>query len=400
MAERNIDFDLVVDRHNTHSLKYDFHRQRGKDPGLLPLWVADMDFKVSSYITDALESVNEHGIFGYSESGPAYFEALKNWMATRHGYNIEEPWLVKTPGVVFALAVAIKACTNEGDAVLIQEPVYYPFKEVILANGRIVANNDLKHDPSGRYSFDFNDFEAKIIASKVKLFILCSPHNPVGRVWKKEELARIGEICLKHGVKVFVDEIHSDFVFEGKHHVFTTIDPAFPNISIIATAPSKTFNIAGLQVSNILIEESKLREAFNNELAKTGYSQLSLPALVACETAYLKGHEWLDSLIGYLSENYLAAKEYLAANAPEVTVTPLEGTYLLWLDLNEYNLTDSELVVLVEQKAGLWLDDGLMFGESGRGFVRINIACPRSVLLEALSRLCLALPGSSGKSDE
>ena len=400
MTEKNLNFDLVVDRKNTHSLKYDFHQQRGKEPGLLPLWVADMDFKVSSSIIEALDQVNEHAIFGYSESGEDYFEALNNWLTSRHGYQIEESWLVKTPGIVFALAVAIRACTNPGEAILIQEPVYYPFKEVILANERQAVNNDLVVDAHGRYHFDYQDFENKIVANQVRLFILCSPHNPVGRVWKKEELEQIGAICLKHGVKVFVDEIHSDFVFEGRHHVFTTVNPAFEQIAIIATAPSKTFNIAGLQVSNILIENPQLRQQFKQELAKTGYSQLSLPALVACQAAYSHGQEWLEALLDYLYHNYLLARESLATMAPKVKVTPLEGTYLLWLDLREYGLDEKDLVALVEQKAGLWLDEGLMFGAAGRGYVRINIATPRSILLQALQQLSDALAAHEGGGDE
>lgn len=387
MSERNLDFDTVIERKNTKSLKYDFATKRGKPEDILPLWVADMDFKTSSYITDALEAMVSHGIFGYSESEEGYFEAVKGWMKRHHDWDVQEKWLIKTPGVVFALATAVRAFTKEGESVLIQQPVYYPFGEVILDNHRKLVNSPLKLTEDGRYEMDYEDFERKIVEENVKLFILCNPHNPVGRVWTGEELARLGDICLKHNVLVISDEIHSDFIFTGEHHVFATVKEEFKDICMICTAPSKTFNIAGLQVSNIFIPNAALAKCFRKEIAATGYSQLSLPALVACEAAYNHGDEWLSAALAYIKANSEFVKEYLEKNLPEIKMIKQEGTYLVWLDFRAYGLSDAELDKLIVEQAGLWLDSGAMFGKSGVGFQRINIACPRATLEQALEKL-------------
>lgn len=387
MSERNLDFDSLIDRKGTKSLKYDFAARRGKPENVLPLWVADMDFKTSSYVTDALSRMAEHGIFGYSESEDDYFDALKGWMKRRHDWEVEESWLIKTPGIVFALAMAIKAYTKEGDGVIIQQPVYYPFSEVINDNGRKLVNNPLVRDEDGRYGIDFDDFEKKIVSENVRLFILCSPHNPVGRVWTEEELVRLGDICLKHNVVIVSDEIHSDFIFEGTHHVFSTVRDSFRDNCIVCTSPSKTFNIAGLQVSNIFIENRELRRKFKEQVNKSGYSQVGLAGLVACEAAYLHGDEWFDAVLKYIRSNAEFAKEYIEKNIPRVRMTRLEGTYLIWLDFKECGLDDRELEHKVLYDAGLWLDGGSMFGRDGEGFQRINIACPRATLREALDRL-------------
>lgn len=387
MSERNLDFDCIVDRKGTKSLKYDFAVRRGKPEDVLPLWVADMDFKTSSYVTDALSRMAEHGIFGYSESEDDYFDALKSWMKRRHDWDVEESWLIKTPGIVFALAMAIKAYTKEGDGVIIQQPVYYPFSEVINDNGRKLVNNPLVRDEDGRYGIDFDDFERKIVGENVRLFILCSPHNPVGRVWTKEELVRLGDICVKHNVVIISDEIHSDFIFEGTHHVFSTVGDSFRDNCIVCTSPSKTFNIAGLQISNIFIENRELRRKFKEQVNKSGYSQVSLAGLVACEAAYRHGDEWFDAVLKYIRSNAEFAKEYIEKNIPKVKMTRLEGTYLIWLDFKAYGLDDKELDHRILYDAGLWLDGGSMFGRDGRGFQRVNIACPRAVLKEALDRL-------------
>lgn len=387
MSERHLDFDTVIDRKNTKSLKYDFAVRRGKPADVLPLWVADMDFKVSSYITDALEAMAQHGIFGYSESEDSYFEAVKGWLQRRHNWEVQENWLTKTPGIVFALAMAVRAYTEAGDSVLIQQPVYYPFKEVILDNHRKLIDNTLVQDKDGNYKIDFEDFERKIIEEKVKLFILCNPHNPVGRVWTKEELARLGDICLKHGVIVVSDEIHSDFVFEGEQHVFATVKEELADHCIICTSPSKTFNIAGLQISNIFIPNRSLRTCFLKEVAAAGYSQVGLPGLVACEAAYRHGDEWLDAVLAYIKANAAFTREYLEKNLPKVKMVTLEGTYLVWLDFKEYGLSDAELDKRIIYEAGLWLDSGAVFGPCGEGFQRINIACPRATLEQALERL-------------
>jgi cystathionine beta-lyase len=387
MAERNLDFDSIVDRRGTKSLKYDFAVRRGKPADVLPLWVADMDFKTSSYVTDALAKMVEHGIFGYSESEDSYFESVKGWMKRRHDWDVEESWLTKTPGVVYALAMAVQAYTKEGEAVLIQQPVYYPFSEVIKDNGRRLVNSHLVQDAQGNYGIDFEDFEKKIVEEDVKLFILCNPHNPVGRVWSAEELEKLGDICVKHNVVVVSDEIHFDFIFEGPHHVFSTVKEAFRDISVICTSPSKTFNVAGLQVSNIFIENPELRRKFRDRINKSGYSQVGLAGLVACEAAYRDGDEWLDAVLSYIKANADYAREYIETNLPKVKMTRLEGTYLIWLDFKEYGLDDRELNRRILHDAGLWLDGGSIFGKDGEGFQRINIACPRATLKEALDRL-------------
>jgi hypothetical protein len=387
MSERHLDFDTVIDRKGTRSLKYDFTVRRGKPKDVLPLWVADMDFQTSSYITDALEDMVKHGVFGYSESEEHYFEAVQNWMERHYNWHVKESWMTKTPGIVFALAMAVKAYTQENDAVLIQPPVYYPFKEVVEDNHRRLVNNTLVLGGDGTYTIDYEDFEKKIIEENVKLFILCNPHNPVGRVWTREELERLGEICLKHGVFVVSDEIHADFVFERKHTVFSEVKEAYRDISMICTSPSKTFNIAGLQISNIFISNPEKATAFRRQVAAAGYSQVGLPGLVACEAAYRHGDEWLEGVLAYIKANAEFTRAYLQEHLPRVKMTKLEGTYLVWLDFRNYGLTDKELDEKILNQAGLWLDSGAVFGKCGEGFQRINIACPRKTLHQALDRL-------------
>lgn len=387
MSERHLDFDTVIDRKGTRSLKYDFAVRRGKPKDVLPLWVADMDFQTSSYITDALEDMVKHGVFGYSESEEHYFGAVQNWMERHYNWHVKESWMTKTPGIVFALAMAVKAYTQENDTVLIQPPVYYPFKEVVEDNHRRLVNNTLVLGGDGTYTIDYEDFEKKIIEENVKLFILCNPHNPVGRVWTKEELERLGDICLKHGVFVVSDEIHADFVFERKHTVFSEVKEAYRDISMICTSPSKTFNIAGLQISNIFISNPEKATAFRRQVAAAGYSQVGLPGLVACEAAYRHGDEWLEGVLAYIKANAEFTRAYLQEHLPRVKMTKLEGTYLVWLDFRNYGLTDKELDEKILNQAGLWLDSGAVFGKCGEGFQRINIACPRKTLQQALDRL-------------
>lgn len=387
MSERHLDFDTVIDRKGTRSLKYDFAVRRGKPKDVLPLWVADMDFQTSSYITDALEDMVKHGVFGYSESEEHYFGAVQNWMERHYNWHVKESWMTKTPGIVFALAMAVKAYTQENDAVLIQPPVYYPFKEVVEDNHRRLVNNTLVLGGDGTYTIDYEDFEKKIIEENVKLFILCNPHNPVGRVWTKEELERLGDICLKHGVFVVSDEIHADFVFERKHTVFSEVKEAYRDISMICTSPSKTFNIAGLQISNIFISNPEKATAFRRQVAAAGYSQVGLPGLVACEAAYRHGDEWLEGVLAYIKANAEFTRAYLQEHLPRVKMTKLEGTYLVWLDFRDYGLTDKELDEKILNQAGLWLDSGAVFVKCGEGFQRINIACPRKTLQQALDRL-------------
>lgn len=381
------DFHTVTDRRGTNCLKYDFAGERGKPEDVLPLWVADMDFPTAPEILKRLEKVVHHGIFGYSEGKEDYFNAVSAWYRKHFGWEVKRNWLVKTPGVVFAIAAAIRAFTEKGDAVLLQQPVYYPFSEVITDNGRILVNSPLKLR-EGHYEIDFADLENKIIENKVKLFLLCSPHNPVGRVWEEWELRRLGDLCLKHGVLVVSDEIHSDFVWRGhKHTVFASLSPAYADITITCTAPSKTFNLAGLQVSNIFISNHELKHRFKKAVAQAGYSQVNVMGLIACQAAYEEGEPWLLELKKYLEGNLAFVKAYLKEKLPEIRLIEPEGTYLIWLDFRGLGLTEKQREDLIVNKARLWLDSGAMFGADGEGFERINIACPRATLEQALEQL-------------
>lgn len=380
-------FDTVIDRRETNSLKYDFVMERKRKDDLLPLWVADMDFRLPDEILDDIQKTVNHGIFGYSEVKDEYFHVLYDWFHSRYNWNTKKNWLIKTPGIVFAIALAIKAFTNEGDAVIIQQPVYYPFTECIVYNKRKPVNNQLLYK-DGRYSIDYEDFEAKIIKENVKLFLLCSPQNPTGRVWTKEELTRIGDICLKHKVIVLSDEIHCDFTYPGHlHTVFASIKEEFAMNSIICTAPSKTFNMAGLQISNIFIPNTSLKLKFLLELYASGYSQLNTIGLAACRSAYSKGGEWLSELKAYLYDNLNYVRTFIKENLPEIKLVEPDGTYLIWLDFSGLGLTYKEIERLVIDKAKLWLDGGIIFGEETALFERINIACPRSILEKAFTSL-------------
>ncbi len=381
------DFNKIINRNNTKSLKYDFAKERNMPEDLLPLWVADMDFQTSPEIIEALNKAVSHGIYGYSEGKEEYFDAVYNWYNDNFNWQVKKEWLIKTPGVVFAIVLAINALTNEGDSVLIQNPVYYPFTEVIIDNNRKLVNNSLVRNGK-KYEIDFEDFEKKIIENNVKLFILCSPHNPVGRVWKKWELEKIGDICLKHNVKIVSDEIHSDFVYpENKHIVFSSLDEKYQNITITCTAPTKTFNLAGLQISNIFIPNLEIRKKVLKQLDRVGYSQVNLMGLVACEAAYKYGRQWLNELKKYLLDNLNFLRDYLETNIPQIKLIEPEGTYLIWLDCSALGLEDKELEKFIVEKAKLWLDSGYIFGKEGEGFQRINIACPRETLKKALEQL-------------
>lgn len=386
-------FNEIIDRKGTDSLKYDFAVERGLPKDVLPLWVADMDFPVEDHIKEALIKASEHAIFGYSDTKDDYFEVLSSWYERRFFWKVKKEWLVKTPGVVFAIAMAIQALTKENEAIIIQEPVYYPFSSTIRANNRklVINNLVLKKD---KYHIDFVDFEKKIIENNVKLFILCSPHNPVGRVWTREELQKLANICLKHKVYIFSDEIHSDLVYEkDTHTIFANLGKDVEDSCIVATAPSKTFNIAGLQVSNIWIANEKMRDAFKEAIDRAGYSQLNNMGLIATKVAYKYGEEWLEELKIYLKSNIDFVRKFLKDKLPNIKLIEPEGTYLLWLDCRELGLSEKERQGLIQNKAKLWLDTGTMFGKAGAGFERINIACPRKTLEEAMNRLKEAING-------
>lgn len=391
----NYNFDSIIDRRNTNCLKYDFMLERKKRNDLLPLWVADMDFRLPDEILSDIQNAVSHGIFGYSDVKEDYFKAVQYWFEEEFHWTVQREWLIKTPGVVFAIAQAIKAFTQEGDAVMIQQPVYYPFSECIINNHRKLVNNQLRYD-DGKYTMDLEDFENKIIQEKVKLFILCSPHNPVGRVWTEAELNAIGDICLKHKVLIVSDEIHCDFTYPGHHHtIFASLKQEYSMNSITCTSPSKTFNMAGLQVSNIFIPNPELRKAFCHEVNASGYSQLNALGLVACKSAYTKGRPWLNEVKNYIEGNLSYVRSFLKEKLPEIKLVEPEGTYLIWLDCSELGLNYKELEDLVIDKANLWLDGGIIFGKDTALFERINIACPRSIVEEALNRLERAIHGIS-----
>ena len=388
----NIDFDKVIERKDTDCLKYDFAVRRGRPEGVLPLWVADMDFKTSQKILDAIEERVRHGIFGYTESREKYFEAVAGWMKRKHNWEVKREWLVKTPGVVFALAMAVRAYTEPKDAVLIQQPVYYPFTEVIEDNKRVVVSNDLVPGEDGKYHIDFDDFERKIVENNIHLFLFCSPHNPVSRVWTEDEVTKIGQICHKHNVIIVSDEIHEDFVFgDRKHYVLANLKKEFEDISVTCTSPAKTFNFAGLQISNIFIPNEKLRLKFKREIAAAGYSQLNTIGLTACEAAYNYGDEWYDAVMKYIAGNIDFMREYIRTELPQLKMTEPEGTYLVWVDFRGLGLSEHKLEELIVKKANLWLDSGAIFGKVGEGFERFNVACPRSILKQALEQLKLAI---------
>lgn len=380
-----MNFDEEINRYNSNSLKYDFKNDKNKPNDVLPMWVADMDFKCCDEILNDMHKKINHGIFGYSKNDENYFNAVRNWYYTNFNTELKQEWLITTPGIVFALATAVKTITNENDYVLINNPVYYPFTEVVEDNKRKIISSDLiKKD--NHYEIDFNDFENKIMQYKVKLFLLCSPHNPVGRVWSKNELDKIIEICKKYNVFIVSDEIHSDFVWKGNHICLLKYEDYKNNI-ILCTAPTKTFNLAGLQVSNIFIPNEKVRQKFQLELWNTGYSLINIMGLVACQSAYEKGQKWLDELKKYLLENIKYVDTFLKEKLTKIKLIYPEGTYLLWLDFNELNLSDDKIEELMLNKAKLWLDNGKMFGESGKGFQRLNIAVPREKLKFALENL-------------
>ena len=385
-----INFDEIIDRRNTSCLKYDFAAERGYPADILPFWVADMDFRTPTPVIDALKARATHGIFGYTQVKDDYFTILQNWFRTRHDWTVERSDLIITPGVVFAIANAIRAFTKKGESILIQQPVYYPFANMIRQNERVLVDSPLRLI-EGHYEIDFEDFEQKVIEHSVKLFILCSPHNPVGRVWTRAELEQLAAICLRHNVIVVADEIHEEFVRPGFHHIpFASLSEEAAAITVTCTSPSKTFNLAGLQISNIFIRNAQLRRRFKEELSRTGYDEPNTLGLTGAKAAYEHGAEWLTQLLAYIEENYARTKSFLAAHLPKVKIIEPEGTYLLWLDFSAYGLTDEALNEKIIRDAHLWLDDGPIFGAGGSGFQRINIACPWATLETGLQNLAKA----------
>ena len=385
-----INFDEIIDRRNTSCLKYDFAAERGYPADILPFWVADMDFRTPAPVIDALNARAAHGIFGYTQVKDDYFSVLQNWFRTRHDWKVERSDLIITPGVVFAIANAIRAFTKKGESILIQQPVYYPFANMIRQNERVLIDSPLRLI-EGHYEIDFEDFEQKLIEHSVKLFILCSPHNPVGRVWTRAELEQIAAICLRHNVIVVADEIHEEFVRPGFRHIpFASLSDEAAAITVTCTSPSKTFNLAGLQISNIFIRNEELRRCFKEELSRTGYDEPNTLGLTGAKSAYEHGAAWLRELLAYLEENNTRTRTFLAQHLPKVMLIEPEGTYLLWLDFSAYGLSDEELNAKIIRDAHLWLDDGPIFGAGGSGFQRINTACPWATLETGLKNLAAA----------
>ncbi len=382
------DFETPVERRGTGCLKWDAWEARGHTADELPLWVADMDFRVMPEALEALQERVAHGVFGYTMPTDAYHDAVEGWFERHHGWRPEREWTVHAPGVVFALATAIRAYTQPGDFVLIQQPVYYPFKLMVEKNGRRVANNPLVRGVDGRYEMDFDAFERTVAETGATLFILCSPHNPVGREWTAAELRRIGEICLAHGVTVVSDEIHADFARPGFTHVpFATLGEEFAQNVVLCTSPSKTFNLAGLQICNVFIPNAGLRAAFQRELGRTGYDEPNCLGACAAQACYEHGDEWFAQLKAKLEENY-ALVEAMAGRTPGLALTPLESTYLPWIDCSGLGLaSDDALASFITRDAKLWLDMGTMFGPEGSGFIRLNLASPTAMVQEACDRL-------------
>ncbi len=377
--------DDDVNRYNTKSLKYDFKKDKNKPDDVLPMWVADMDFRCPDEVIDDMKKRLDHGILGYTKNDLEYFNVVSDWFKKNFKIDLKPEWLVITPGVVFALATAVKVLTKVDDCVLINNPVYYPFTEVIRDNKRKVISSDLVL-VDNHYEIDFEDLEKKIVDYNVKLYLLCSPHNPVGRVWKRCELDRIVDICKRHDVYIVSDEIHSDFVWEYEHTNILKYEEYADHL-ILCTAPTKTFNLAGLQISNIFIPNEELRKNFQNEVWNTGYSLVNVMGLVACMSAYEKGYTWLDELKLYLRENIEFVDNFLKSNLKRIKLVKPEGTYLLWLDFRELNLNNEEIDNILLNKAKIWLDNGDMFGDLGKGYMRMNIALPRVKLEYAMKML-------------
>ena len=388
-----MNFDQVIDRYNTNCAKFDTAVAQGYPADVLPLWVADMDFQAPQCVRDALHKAADYGIFGYSFLGDGYFKAVQAWFKNRFDWEVQRDWLITTPGVVFALSAAIRAVTDPGDAVLVQPPVYYPFYRVINNNGRKQVDSPMIYE-NGRYRMDFADFEKKIVENHVKLYILCSPHNPVCRVWTAEELQTLAAICKKHDVIVISDEIHCDFAFPGHPHIpFVKACPEMEERTIICTAPSKTFNLAGLQVSNIFVPGEALRAKLKREMEVISYDSPNMLGMIACQAAYERGGDWLEECKAYMRENLAYVRSFLAEYLPKIRLVEPEGTYFAWLDCTDLGMTKEELDDLIIHKAKLWLDSGAIFGESAALFQRVVLACPRATVEEAMQRLAKAING-------
>lgn len=380
-------FDTVIARTNTWSIKHDFKEENGMADDILPLWVADMDFKSPACVADALNKAVEHGVFGYTKADGSYFDAISSWYRRRFHWNLQKEWMVCAPGVVFSISVALRAFTKEGDAVIIQPPVYHTFRRAIKRNRRTLIENPLIFK-NNRYTMDLEDFEKKVSENNVKLMILCNPHNPVGRVWTREELDGLSKICLRHDVFVISDEIHGDFIWPGYVETpYASLSEQAALHSMTCTAPSKTFNLAGFQTSNLFIPDEKKRNILKSELMDIGQENINRMGLIACKAAYEGGEEWLEQVISYLRGNLELMSDFTKNRIPQIRLVEPEGTYLAWLDCRELGMTQEELNKFFSEEAKVWLDPGDHSGIEGSGFMRFNLGSPRSVISEALDRI-------------
>jgi cysteine-S-conjugate beta-lyase len=378
-------FDEIVPRRNTDSSKHDDLLNRFGQADLQPLWVADMDFRAPDCVRRVLRELVEHNLYGYHLKAEHYYRAIERWWARRHGYAVDPPSVFWSPGVVPVVSHLVQALTRPGDGILLQPPVYHPFFWAVQANERRLVENRLV-ERSGEYAIDFDDLEAK--AKQARLFILCNPHNPVGRVWTKDELSRIAEICLRHKVTIISDEIHNDLVFAPHVHIpIAGLSPEVDRITITCHAASKTFNLAGLSTAYIVIKSPELRQAYKKVADALHVEALNPFGLRATEVVFNEGEPWLAALMEYLAGNVQALRGFLQDALPSVRMSPLQGTYLAWLDFRAYGLAPADLKGRMIQKAGLALNDGLMFGPGGEGFQRMNLACPRALLRQALEKL-------------
>ncbi len=378
-------FDEKIVRRGTNSYKWDSKT----NDDIIPLWVADMDFKTAQPIIDALMNRVQHGIFGYTKVPDAYYNAVISWFGRRHNFTVVKEWMIYTIGVVPAISASILALTEPGDKVIVQEPVYNCFFSSIRNNKCESFSNDLIYR-DGEYNIDFDDLEQKASDPKAKVMLLCNPHNPAGRVWTKEELEKIGEICFRNNVIVVSDEIHCDLVHPGHTHIpFASLGQQFLENSVTCVAPSKTFNLAGLQIANILTYDPEIRKKIDkainiNEVCDV--SPFAVEGLIAAYT-HEDSEKWLDDLRAYLWDNYLLVKDFFAENFPQFPILPLEATYLVWIDTSVLNIKSEELTELLIEKGNVWLNEGTVYGEAGEGFMRLNIACPRATLQEGLNRM-------------
>lgn len=378
------DFDEIVNRRGTNSVKWD----EAKEEGVIPMWVADMDFKAAPCILEALKKRVEHGVFGYTIVPDSYYEIIISWFERRHQWHIERDWIIYTSGVVPAISAIIKALTEPGDKVLVQTPVYNCFFSSIRNNGCTTAENALVRKGNS-YEIDFDDFERQAADEKTKVFLLCNPHNPAGRVWKPEELSRMNDICLRHGVKVIADEIHCELVMPGHEFTpFAAVSKACQDNCITTNSPTKSFNIAGLQIANIITNNAEDRQKIDRAININEVCDVNPFGVIALQAAYNEGEDWIDQLNTYLWENYQALKAFFKDNLPQLEVINLEGTYLVWVNVRATGMTGNELTDKLLKEGKVFVNRGTMYGETtGEDYIRINIAMPRSLMLEGLKRM-------------